>query len=278
VFTVEPGDTLANGAPAPACRVTFPVFGNAPATFTADGWAMFDATAVWTAANCTSGPPADTPPEVVITFPSAGSSVSDTVALTATATDDTGVTQVSFAVDDAAVGTDDSTPYSVLWNSGGVADGTHTVTATATDNVGQSGTDTVTFTVANGPPPTGGEVLLVVANPAALTAVPVWVAKPYLFDDFGLTGRVAGTDYGDKAGSALTISDPGHPLAAGRNGTVTIQSGGRVSYGRPAASAAIVARAGTDASMFTIAPGDALARFSTRSPPMPSWPRRRSWS
>ncbi|MDQ3464540.1 MAG: alkaline phosphatase family protein [Actinomycetota bacterium] len=314
VFTVEPGDTLANGSPAPACRVTFPVYGNAPAAFTADGWAMFEATAAWTAANCTSGPPADTPPEVVITFPSAGSSVSDTVALTATATDDTGVTQVSFAVDDAVVGTDDSTPYSVLWNSGGVADGTHTVTATATDNVGQSGTDTVTFTVANGPPPTGGEVLLVVANPAALTAgenairsrlsgsgftvsavddnavsaaqaagksfvlvsqstnanlatvkslagvaVPVWVAKPYLFDDFGLTGRVAGTDYGDKAGSALTISDPGHPLAAGRNGTVTIQSGGRVSYGRPAASAAIVARAGTDASMFTIAPGDALA-------------------
>lgn len=314
VFTVQPGDTLANGSPAPACRVTFPVFGNAPSTYTADGWAMFDATASWTAANCTAGPPVDTPPEVTVTFPSAGSSISDTVALTATATDDTGVMNVAFDVDGAPVGVDDSAPYSVLWNSGGVSDGTHTVTATATDTAGQAGTDTVPFTVANGPPPTGGDVLLVVAAPAALTggenavvgrltasgftvtvaddnavsatqttgksfvlvgqstnanlasvkslagvSVPVWVAKPYLFDDFGLTGPVAGTDYGDKPGSALTIADPAHPLAAGRTGTVTIQSGGRVSWGRPAAAAAIVARAGADASVFTISPGAALA-------------------
>ncbi|MBA3252466.1 MAG: hypothetical protein H0T66_19685 [Geodermatophilaceae bacterium] len=60
-------------------------------------------------------------------------------------------------------------------------------------------------------------------------AIPVWVAKPYLFDDFGLTLGAASTDYGDKPGSALTISDPTHPMAAGRTGTVTIQAGGRVS-------------------------------------------------
>ncbi len=32
-------------------------------------------------------------------------------------------------------------------------------------------------------------------------AVPVWVAKPYLLDDFGFTGAVAGTDYGDSGRS-----------------------------------------------------------------------------
>jgi len=91
------------------------------------------------------------------------------VALTATATDDTGVTEVSFGVDGAPVGTDTSAPYSVLWNSGAVANGTHTVTATATDTAGQTGSHTVSFTVANAPPPTGGGVLLVVANPVAPT-------------------------------------------------------------------------------------------------------------
>jgi len=314
VFTVEAGDTLANGGPAPACRVTFPVFGNAPASFTADGWAMFDATAAWAAADCTTGPPVDTPPEVSVTFPPAGGSVSDTVALSATAADDTGVTQVSFDVDGQPVEADTSAPYSVLWNSAGVTNGTHTATATATDTAGQTSTDRVSFTVANAAPPTGGDVLLVVANPAAPTAgenavrgrlsgngftvtladdnavtaaqangrafvlvsqstdanlasvksfagvtVPVWVGKPYLFDDFELTGRVAGTDYGDKAGSALTIADPAHPMAAGRSGTVTIQSGGRLSWGRPAAAASVVARAGLDASVFSISPGAALA-------------------
>jgi len=93
----------------------------------------------------------------------------------------------------------------------------------------------------------------------AAVAVPVWVAKPYLFDDFGLTGPTPGADYFDQPGSQLSITAPGHPMAAGRTGTVTLQSGGRLSVGRPAAAATVVARAGTDASVFTLSPGQPLA-------------------
>ena len=98
--------------------------------------------------------------------------------------------------------------------------------------------DTVTTAAA------AGKVLVIIgqtssSNSAAVkslasVAVPIWVAKPFLFDDFGLTGRVSGTDYGDKAASALTIATPTHPMAAGRTGTLTIQSGaGCRGVGRP---------------------------------------------
>jgi Big-like domain-containing protein/type I phosphodiesterase/nucleotide pyrophosphatase len=86
-------------------------------------------------------------------------------------------------------------------------------------------------------------------------AVPIWVAKPYLFDDFGLTGTAEGVDYGFKATSSVTITAPGHPMAAGRTGTISFQSGNSLSWGKPTASATTIARAGTDAIIFTVAPG-----------------------
>lgn len=307
-FTVAPGAPLANGAAAPACRVTFPVYGNAPATFTADGWAMFDATVAWTAGNCRAAPPVDAPPTVTVTAPASGAVVRGTVPLSADAADDIGVAQVRFSVDGVEVGVDAAAPFSVLWASGGVSPGPHTVSATVTDTGGQSTAASVPITVqavtaprtvllvvANPTTPTPGEVAVrdrlgaagfsptladdnaVTASQAAGTAfvlvsqsvnanlstvtslagvsVPVWVAKPFLFDDFGLTGRVAGTDYADKPGSTVTVVDSTHPMAAGRSGTLSIQSGGRMSVGRPTAAATVVALAGTDASVFTLSAG-----------------------
>ena len=88
--------------------------------------------------------------------------------------------------------------------------------------------------------------------------IPVWIAKPYLFDDYGLTGNRAGVDYDSKVATSVTITAPGHRMAAGRTGTVQIQTGNnRVSWGRPAASATVVAQAGADPTIFTI-PANAL--------------------
>ena len=102
------------------------------------------------------------------------------------------------------------------------------------------------------------------ANIRALAslAVPAWLAKPAYFDDFGLTGGVTGTDFADKPVTPLTIAAAGHPMAAGRTGTVTLQTSGRISYGRPAAAATVVARSGTDATVFTLAPGQTQANGS----------------
>ena len=90
-------------------------------------------------------------------------------------------------------------------------------------------------------------------------SVPVWVAKPFFFDDMGLTGPAADVDYGSKTVSAIDIVDPGHPLAAGRSGAVVLRSGTyRVSFGRVPASATVIATAAGDPTVFAFDAGDAL--------------------
>ena len=73
------------------------------------------------------------PPTVKINSPSNGSIVSGIITIFATATDNVGVTNVSFYVDDSLIYTDTSTPYSTSWNTYAVSDGVHTLTAKAYD-------------------------------------------------------------------------------------------------------------------------------------------------
>lgn len=77
-----------------------------------------------------------TPPTVTLTAPGAGATVAGSVTVTATATDNVKVASVAFLIDGNGVATDTSSPYSVTWNSNGVADGTHTLIARATDSSG----------------------------------------------------------------------------------------------------------------------------------------------
>jgi hypothetical protein len=64
-----------------------------------------------------NGPPPDTTqPSVSVTSPSSGATVSGTIALAASASDNVGVVGVQFFVDGAARGAEDtSAPYSVSW-------------------------------------------------------------------------------------------------------------------------------------------------------------------
>ena len=105
---------------------------------------------------------ADNPPSsVTLTAPTAGATVSGTVALKATATDDVGVAGVTFLVDGTPVGAEDtSSPYEVQWASTGVGNGTHKITARARDTANQTTTSSeVTVTVSNSTPPVTGLVL-----------------------------------------------------------------------------------------------------------------------
>lgn len=58
--------------------------------------------------------------------------------LTAEATDDRGITSVTFLVSGAPVGTATAAPFAVTWDTAGVAEGLHTVVARATDSAGQT--------------------------------------------------------------------------------------------------------------------------------------------
>jgi hypothetical protein len=95
---------------------------------------------------------ADTvPPTVSIIAPASGASVSGTVAVSASASDNVGVASVQFVLDNVNFGAPlTAAPYSFSWNSATVVNGTHTWAAIARDASGNSTTSaTITFTVNN---------------------------------------------------------------------------------------------------------------------------------
>src|SRR6267154_1347869 len=94
---------------------------------------------------------------VAITSPAPDSVVSDTATVSAsvTITGSLTVSSVQFRLDGANLGArDTSAPYSVSWNTTATSNGSHTLTAVATDILGVQFTSSpVTVTVNNAPPP-----------------------------------------------------------------------------------------------------------------------------
>jgi hypothetical protein len=96
-----------------------------------------------------------TDPTVVVTAPGAGATVSGTVSVTASASDDVAVAGVQFRLDGEDLGAEDtSPPYSVSWNTTSASPGLHELSALARDEAGNTGTAAVvTVTVDNSAPP-----------------------------------------------------------------------------------------------------------------------------
>jgi hypothetical protein len=100
-----------------------------------------------------------TAPTVSVTRPTSGETVSGSVRLNVSASDNVGVTRVEYFVDGTRVATDGSGPdFSDSWNSDAVADGAHSLVATARDSAGNTGRSAaLSFSVRNGsaplPPP-----------------------------------------------------------------------------------------------------------------------------
>ncbi|MBK7146944.1 MAG: proprotein convertase P-domain-containing protein [Xanthomonadales bacterium] len=94
-----------------------------------------------------------TPPTVSASV----SGSSGTITLNATASDNVGVTGVEFFIDGVSRGSDSTSPYSLAFNSTALANGSHTLTARASDAASNSTTSNpVSFSVNN---TTGGTVL-----------------------------------------------------------------------------------------------------------------------
>ncbi len=94
-------------------------------------------------------------PTVSITSPSNGATVSGTKTITASASDNVGVTKVELRVDGALKKTDTSSPYSYSWDTTAVSNGSHSLQARAYDVVGNVGTSTtISVTVNNALAPT----------------------------------------------------------------------------------------------------------------------------
>ena len=97
-------------------------------------------------------PPVDTTvPSIAITAPANGITVSSTVSVSGTASDNVGVVGVQFKLDGQNLGAEDtSAPYSASWNTTLVSNGAHILTATARDAAGNTATSaSVSVTVNN---------------------------------------------------------------------------------------------------------------------------------
>src|SRR5215831_12086276 len=84
-----------------------------------------------------------TPPTVSITAPANDATVTGTINVTANASDNVAVIGVQFLLDGNNLGAEDiSSPYSVSLNTTTIANGSHTLTATARDGAGNTATST----------------------------------------------------------------------------------------------------------------------------------------
>jgi chitodextrinase len=91
-----------------------------------------------------------TAPTTSITAPAAGATVSGTITVTASASDNVGVTKVEFYADGTLKGSVTALPYTFSLNTTSLSDGTHSVTAKAYDAAGNVGTSpSVSITVKN---------------------------------------------------------------------------------------------------------------------------------
>ena len=91
-----------------------------------------------------------TAPTVTMTAPADQATVSGSVAVSATASDDVGVAGVHFELDGNALGAERTTPpYATTWNSATTSNGSHALTAVARDAAGNQAASTVNVSVSN---------------------------------------------------------------------------------------------------------------------------------
>lgn len=162
--------------------------------------------------------PADTTPPTVS---ASESGTSGSITLSATASDNVGVSRVEFLVDGVLVGTDTSAPYAVTFDSTTLSNGSHSLVAKAYDAAGNVGSSSaVSFSISNAAadttPPTvsasesgsSGTITL-----SASASDNVGVSKVEFWIDGVLKGSVLTPPY-TLAFNSTTLSDGSHTLVA----------------------------------------------------------------
>ena len=160
-------------------------------------------------------PPVDTTNPTVGAVQAPASVVNRTVTLTVSASDNVGVTAVRFLADGVLLGTDNTAPYSMDWDTSGASEGDHTITAEADDAAGNSATSAAaTFTVQN--------VLVFAVSPNGNEEVPATDSQATAPAD--LTINIATGDVqGSLTTSGITATAAHiHDAFAGENGPVLI--------------------------------------------------------
>ena len=164
-----------------------------------------------------------TAPAVSITAPAASATISGTVNVTATASDNVGVASVQFQIDGVNAGAlDAATPYALAWDTTKVANGVHRIDAIAKDAAGNA--------------TTSAQISVTVNNAAA--------------KDFTISGTVSGA-----GGVGATVTLSGAAVAA-----VTTNASGAFTFTGLAKGAYTVTPSHTG---FTFNPGAQNATIAT---------------
>jgi len=189
---------------------------------------------------------------VAFAAPAANATVSGTTPVTLNATGGTGYTY-RLAVDGATVYS--GTAASYAWNTSGITNAVHTLTATVTDSLGRSATASEPVTVANAsaPAPTGG-LSVAITQPMAGTTVKgtAW-AVVWLTGATGTSNTITLTLGGRTVGSATSatagpISLP-YDTTLAADGAQTLTAAARDAAGKTGAGGvAIVVANGTTSS------------------------------
>jgi hypothetical protein len=162
-------------------------------------------------------------PIVTLINPAEGATVSGVVQVQATASDDHGVTQVQFLDGATNLGTDTNGAdgWSVTWDTFGAGEGLHTITATATDTIGQTSSDSNTATVDNTPPtvsissPAAGVTVSGTTPVTAGASDTVGVASVQFFDGTSAIGTDASaTDGWSVPWNTVPAGNGSHDLTA----------------------------------------------------------------
>ncbi|MFA6004170.1 MAG: right-handed parallel beta-helix repeat-containing protein, partial [Elusimicrobiota bacterium] len=147
-------------------------------------------------------------PSVSMTAPAEGATLSGTVTISATASDNMDMAGVQFKLDGADLGTQDTaTPYSISWNTTLASNGAHVLTAVARDMTGNSSTSTaINVTVSNSALSQPANVV----GAAASTGSIVWSWDSVTGADGIRVVSVSSADLsGDLAGSAAAWAETG---------------------------------------------------------------------
>jgi hypothetical protein len=183
--------------------------------------------------NQGSGPDT-TPPTTSITAPVSGSSAKGSTTVTATASDNVGITKVEFYLDGALQGTSTAAPYSWTWNTTASADGGHSLTTKAYDAAGNIGTSApVSVTVDNTAPttsitsPAAGATVSGTVTVAASASDNIGVTKVEFYLDSALQSTSTAAPYSWSWNSA-TAANGAHTLT-----TKAYDSAGNVTVSVP---------------------------------------------
>jgi RHS repeat-associated protein len=164
-------------------------------------------------------------PAVALSAPASGASVKGTVTVSATASDDVGVSSVEFYVDDQRIGSDSTAPFSAAWNTLDVVDpaydGPHVLLAKAYDAGGQVTTSTARTVTTTNTVGTSYNASMVLDEPGNSTTP---LALPETFLDNNLAP--ASDPYDGSTGTSSLDSAPKNSTSgyATYGGTTTFSS------------------------------------------------------